>query len=222
MEGPLNKKLHCLLLTVLLAGCATPQNTPLTMSQANQIRGKSLVAVAHEKPSFAAATATKAMFGGFGALAMISEGDQIVKANNIEDPSIYIGEEIAKSLADRFDLSTSTTPDISDTADLNGLAGRHAESDLVLFTQTRGWGFTYFPADWDNYRVTLNVTMRLIDTRQKSVLAAGDCAYSPEYADSNAAPGHDDLLADDAAGLKAELRKGADYCLQKFLKETLA
>jgi hypothetical protein len=218
----LKNKLHCLLLTLLLMGCASTQNTPLGTSHANQMRGKSLAVVTHEEPSFAAATATKAMFGAFGAIAMVSEGDQIVKANKLQDPSIYIGEEIAKYLAERFDLSGGATPGISDVADLDELAGQHAESDFVLLTQTRGWGFTYFPADWDNYRVSLNVTMRLIDTRQRSVLAAGHCAYAPEYADSNDAPSHDELLANDAAGLKAELRKAADYCLRKFLTETLA
>jgi hypothetical protein len=218
----LTKKLHCLLLTTLLMGCAGTPNTPLSTSPADQMRGKSLVVVTHEKPSFSAVTATKAMFGAFGAMAMIGEGEQIVKDNNIQDPSIYIGEEIANSLAERFDLSASTTADISDTADLDGLAGQYAESDLILFTQTRGWSFMYFPADWNNYKVGLNVTMRLIDANQRSVLAAADCVYSPEYADSDDAPSHDELLADDAAGLKAELRKGADYCLRKFLSETFA
>lgn len=70
-------------------------------SQADQIRGRSLVVVTHEKPSFSAATATKAMFGAFGAIAMISEGDEIVRTNQVQDPSIYIAEEIAQALAQR-------------------------------------------------------------------------------------------------------------------------
>jgi hypothetical protein len=216
------KKLHWLFLTTLLMGCASTANIPLSTSQADQMRGKSLVVVTHEKPSFSAATATKAMFGAFGAIAMISEGDQIVEANNIQDPSIYIGEEIAKSLAKRLDLSASATANISDTADLDGLAGQYADSDLIVFTQTRGWGFMYFPADWNNYKIGLNVTMKLIDANTRSVLAAADCVYSPEYADSDDAPSQEELLADDAAGLKAELQKGADYCLRKLLDDTLA
>lgn len=78
----------------------------------------------------------------------------------------------------------------------------------------------YFPTDWDNYRVGLNMTMQLIDRSRKSVVAAADCAYQPEYADSDQAPTHDYLLSNQAAGLKAELKKGADYCVKKFLNET--
>ena len=65
-----------------------------------------------------------------------------------------------------------------------------------------------------------NVTVKLFDPKRKTLLAAADCAYSPEYADSDEAPTRDELLADNARGLKAELKKGADHCLQKFLSET--
>jgi hypothetical protein len=176
--------------------------------------------VAHEKPTFVAATARKAMFGAFGAMAMASEGEDIVAKNGIEDPSVYIGEEIAKSLATRYRVAALTEPDISDTDDLDQLASRYNGSDLILFTQTRGWSFMYFPTDWDNYRVSLNMTVKLFGPKRKTLLAAADCVYSPEYADSDEAPTRDGLLADNARGLKAELRKGADHCLQKFLSET--
>lgn len=177
--------------------------------------GKSLVVVTHEKPSCTAATATKAMFGAFGAIAMISEGNDIVTANDIQDPSVYVGAEIARSLATRYDLKPNAGPDIATTGDVNELARQYADGDLILFTQTRGWGFTYFPGDWDNYRVNLNTTVRLIDTDRRAVLAAADC-------DSDQAPTHDYLMANNAAGLKAELKKSADYCVQKFLSETFA
>jgi hypothetical protein len=64
--------------------------------------------------------------------------------------------------------------------------------------------------------------VKLYDTKRKSVLAAADCAYGPAYADSNDARTHDELLANNAAGLKAELKKRADLWLQKFLTETFA
>jgi hypothetical protein len=216
------RKLYCAFAAMLLAGCAGTVDMPLGTSQADQIRGRSLVMVTHEKPSFTAATATKAMFGAFGAMAMISEGDEIVRTNDVQDPSVYITEKIAQALAQRYDLAPSAEADIASTDDVDELSARYAESDLILFTRTRGWGFMYFPTDWDNYRAGLNVAMRLIDRQQRSVLAAADCVYQPEYTDSNQAPSHDYLLSNRAAGLKAELKKGADYCLKKFLSETFA
>lgn len=218
----MTKKLNLALPLMLLAGCAGSVDKPLGISQADQISGRSLVVVAHEKPTFVAATARKAMFGAFGAMAMASAGDDIVAKNDIEDPSIYIGEEIAKSLATRYNVAANEETSISDTDDPDRLASRYSGADLVLFTQTRGWSFMYFPTDWDNYRVGLNVTVKLFDRKRNSVLAAANCAYSPEYPDSDEAPTRDELLANNASGLKAELKKGADHCLQKFLSETFA
>jgi len=44
------------------------------------------------------------------------------------------------------------------TDDVGELSEQYAQGDLILLTRTRGWGFMYFPTDWDNYRVGLNVT----------------------------------------------------------------
>jgi hypothetical protein len=205
---------------MLLAGCASVKNTPLSTSEADRMVGKSLVAVAHEKPSFTAGTAGKGMFAAFGAIAMISEGNEIVETNGIQDPAVQVGQEIASSLAARYDLATNQAVEVSATDDVTGMTTRYAGNDLILFTQTRGWQFMYFPTDWDNYRVGLNMLVKLIDADTGSALAAADCVYQPEYADSDQAPTHEYLLSDNAAGLKAELKKAADYCTQKFLSET--
>lgn len=216
------RKLKLAFSVLLLAGCAGMVEQPLGTSQADRIAGSSLVVVVHEKPTFMAATARKAMFGALGAMVAASEGDDIVARNRIEDPSAYIGKEIAKSLATRYDVAPKGAARTADTDDLQELASRYGSNDLILFTQTRGWGFIYFPTDWDNYRVGLNVRVKLFDPKRNQVLAAADCDYSPEYADSDEAPTRDELMANDARGLKAELKKGADHCLRKFLDETFA
>ena len=57
-------RLGCLSAVALLAGCAAGvQHTPLRTDQAD-LSGRSLVVVAHEKPSFVAGSAAKGMFGG--------------------------------------------------------------------------------------------------------------------------------------------------------------
>jgi hypothetical protein len=215
------RRLGCLSAAALLASCAASvQHTPLRAGHADHLSGRSLVVVAHEKPSFLAGSAAKGMLGGFGALAMISEGDEIVQANNVQDPALEVGEEIATALAARYDVAVHHPVELSDSDDVWGLTQRYAGSDLILFTRTRDWKFMYFPTDWDNYRVGLSLVVMLIDADTGSTLAAADCAYWPEYADSDQAPTRVDLLADNAAGLKAELKKGAAYCTQKFLNET--
>jgi hypothetical protein len=178
------------------------------------------VVVTHEKPSFTAGTAGKGMFAALGAIAMIAEGNEIVSTNHVQDPSVYIANRVAESLATRYNLTTRSTNGMSESSDISELINQYSDGDLILFTQTRGWNFMYFPTDWDNYRVGLNMTVRLIDTNSEAVLAAADCVYSPEYADSDQVPTHDYLLSNGATGLNAELKKGADYCVQKFLSET--
>jgi hypothetical protein len=162
------------------------------------------------------------MFAAIGAIAMIQEGNEIIRTNNVQDPSVDVGERVSRSLAARYDLVTDNTFEISETDDVDELAIRHDDNQIILFAQTRGWNFMYFPTDWDNYRVNVNMALSLIDTNTRSVLASGDCIYSPEYDDSDQAPTHDYLLSDNAAGLKAELKKSADYCTQKFLSETFS
>ena len=218
----MTKKLHYVFAAALLAGCAGTVNMPLSTSQADQITGRSLVLVTHEKPSFTAGTAGKGMFAAIGAMAMISEGNEIISTNDVQDPSVHIAEGVAQSLASRYSLTSDPAINLSDTDDIDELIDQYSEGDLILFTQTRGWHFMYFPTDWDNYQVRLNMTLKLIDTHRKSVLAGANCVYSPEYADSDQAPTHDYLLSDNATGLKAELKKAADYCVGKFLSETFA
>jgi hypothetical protein len=121
--------------------------------------------VTHEKLSFLAATAHKAMFGALGAMAMAGEGNDIVARNGIDDSSVYIGEEIAKALAASHEVAANNAR-VSDTDDLEELASRYDDRDLILFTQTRRWSFAYFPADWDNYRVGLNMIVKLYDPKR--------------------------------------------------------
>jgi hypothetical protein len=120
------RKLKLLLPALLLAGCASTVHQPLGPTQANQIAGRSLVVVAHEKPSFVA-TAQKAMFGAFGAMAMAGEGDDIVARNGIEDPSIYIGEDIAKALAAKYKVALDGDTSVSVTDGLDQLATWRAD-----------------------------------------------------------------------------------------------
>jgi hypothetical protein len=60
--------------------------------------------VTREKLSFVAATAHKARFGAFGAMAMAG-GNDIAARNGIHYSSIYIGQEIAKALAARHEVA---------------------------------------------------------------------------------------------------------------------
>jgi hypothetical protein len=81
--------------------------------------------------------------------------------------------------------------------------------------------FIYVPTDWDNYRVLYSARPRVIDRQQKAVIAEGFCSYKPEYEDTNKAPTREDLVGNDAEGLKRELAKAADCCIAFFRSSTV-
>jgi hypothetical protein len=56
--------------------------------------------------------------------------------------------------------------------------------------------------------------MRVIDTKKRSLLAEGFCSRVPEKSES--APSYDQLLENQAARLKQELKVAAEHCIDEF------
>jgi hypothetical protein len=175
----------------------------------------------YPKPDFAAYTAGKAGFGLIGAALIISAGNEIIREHAVEDPALRTGQELAVSLAARHGLRLLTAdPPVAQSDDVGALLQAYGEADLILDIKTINWMFIYFPSDWDNYRILYSARLRVIDRRQKAVLAEGFCVYKPEYADTNQAPTREALIGNNAEGLKRELLKAADYCTTFFRTST--
>jgi hypothetical protein len=189
---------------LVLAGCVSTKTIPMKTDQLAKFQGGTIALAARPKPDFAAMTAGKAMFGMIGAAAMISAGNTIIKENEVEDPAIGIGQELIKNFQEVHP---------------GKLAKQYANVDLLLDLQTINWSFTYFPADWNSYRVIYSVKMRVIDTRQGRLLAEGFCSRVPEKTPS--APSRDELLANKADRLKQELARSANQCLSELREKVL-
>lgn len=213
---------HVIVLLAALAasGCVSTKNVK---ADADGLRGgeyKTVTLTSREIPSFGATTAGKATFGLIGAAAMISAGNKIVSDNEVEDPAIHIGHQLAATLSQRMALQVQETAGKQvKGGDVKQIAGSYASSDLVLDVQTINWGFAYFPTDWNNYRVIYSAKLRLVDTKRRKLLAEGFCSRVPEK--SEGAPSHEELLADRAARLKSELRIAADQCIGEFTTKVL-
>jgi hypothetical protein len=176
----------------------------------------------YSKPDFAAYTAGKAGFGVIGAALIISAGNEIIRGHAVEDPALRIGQELAQSLTARHGLQllTADAP-VVQSDDVGALLQAYGEADLILDIKTISWMFIYFPSDWDNYRVLYSARLRVIDRQQQAVIAEGFCAYKPAYEDTNQAPTREDLIGNNAEGLKRELLKAADYCTTFFRTSTV-
>jgi hypothetical protein len=189
---------------VALAGCVSTKIVPLQPARMASLQGKTLTVAKHEKPSFGAMTAGKALFGVIGAVAMVAKGNSIVQEHNVEDPAGYIATALAGDLA---------------TAHSMTLAPVGGGADFLLDVKTVNWSFVYFPTAPRRYRVIYSTKLKLTDTKSGKVLAEGFCARIPEKSDS--APGYEELMADQAARLKQELTAGADQCIGEFRAKVL-
>ncbi|WP_459779033.1 hypothetical protein [Photobacterium sp. R1] len=206
--------------TLILSGCVSTNNIPIDEAKLTSAQPKSITVTQREKPDFSAMTAGKAYLGIFGAAAMISEGNEIVEQNHVEDPASYISQTLRKVLAQKYQLSVAESQQLIDSDDAADIAQAYHNADLILDIETINWSFVYYPTDWDNYRVIYSAKLRLVDARNESILAEGFCARVPEEEES--APSYEALLENNASILKSELRSAADHCIQEFEHNVLA
>jgi len=209
-----------MLALTFLAGCVSTKNVRIDQNSASRMSGKNIVSTLGEDPNFAATTAGKAMFGGLGTVAVISEGNRIIKDNNVDDPAHYIGEQLLKDLSSRYSLNISSIGNVESTDDVKKLTVLYDKTDFILDVRTINWSFLYFPTDWDSYRVIYSVKLRLIDVELKKLIAEGFCSNIPEQTEQS--PSHEELLSNSAARLKKELRIAANKCIGEFKDNILS
>lgn len=209
------------LLVLLSSACVSTKNMKADAAALKAGDYRTYTISNREKPSFAAMTAGKAAIGGMiGAAAMIAAGNTIVRENEVPDPAVYIGQTLSETLARNLELQPAETQGkVAKTGKPGELAKLYANSGLLIDVQTVNWSFVYFPMDWNNYRVIYSAKLRLIDTRNGKVMGEGFCSRVPE--DKANAPTRDQLLADKAAVLKAELQKAAEHCVTQFQTNVL-
>lgn len=204
---------------VLLSACASVNHAPISAEAAGKLQGKKVAAARGEKPDFTAFTAGKAAFAVLGAAAMISEGNAIVKDNEIADPALNIAAQLQTRLA----AAKATQPQPDPTAftkdDVAAIVAANPGVDYVLDVRTLNWMFNYYPTDWAHYRITYGAKLRLIDVAAKSVVAESAC--STVQGDDKNPPSKDQLLENKAALLKSYLEKAATACTEVLARDVL-
>jgi len=207
---------------ILLSGCANVATRPIKENTINQLSGKSITSSHYKKPDFGAMIAGKASFAMIGAFAMIAEGNRIIRENNVDDPAVYIANKLNEELGNRHNMAVNLNNDkIADSKSIDSLVSKYKDSNYIMDVHTINWSFAYFPTDWNSYRVIYTAKLRLIDTKTKKVIAEDFCKRIPEYEDTNSAPTHDQLVDNNATGLKKELSIAADHCVDYFRKSAL-
>ena len=204
-----------------VSGCASLNQRTIDEQSVANIKGQPVTYTSREKPDFTAMTAGKAAFALLGAVAMVSEGNKIVAANNVEDPAGVIATGLAKELEMSHSIQFITPPIKVDGDDASQIAsGVKGAARYVIDAQTVNWSFGYFPTDWTHYRVIYTARARLIDVQSNDVIAEGFCKHNP---DSNLnAPTYDELLANQANLLKSELSTISQECINTMKTQMFA
>jgi hypothetical protein len=117
-----------------LVGCAGAR--PITDSAAQGLRGKRVVSVVPESANFVAMSPDKAMFAVIGAIAAATTGNALVKDNEVADPAVKLSADLGAALTVRYGVSVATAIDPKEAGDLDALAARYPDHDLLLQVQT--------------------------------------------------------------------------------------
>jgi hypothetical protein len=202
-----------ILITALVAACSGCATKPISLapSALENFRGKTIACSVPPAPSFEAMHGGKSLLGrSIGQIAQTIKGDQIIRDNQIADPAQETGRMLAGELAVAYDLKV-----------LPPVQPEHKKScqaDLILETRTTYWGFCYFLSDWNNYFVTYRSSVRLIDTRTGTCLAADEALFDGR--NGSLPYSYDGLTGGQATGLKAELKTAQEKSAAEF-RQTL-
>jgi hypothetical protein len=154
--------------------------------------------------------------GAIAANSMISEGNKIISQNGVEDPADYIGEQLMSGLAAQYQLNqVNANKTTVESDDIEHISSLYKDADYVLDVRTVSW--QTLPGNVGNrYRVVYSSKLRLIDTNERTVVAEGFCYKAPKQNDPQFS--HEELIGNNAEGLKNQLKVKADYCVDHFKK----
>ena len=93
------------------------------------------------------------------------------------------------------------------------------EARFVVDVSTVYWGYMYQSFDWSHYNVLYSAKLRVIDTTTQTVVAEGSCKWRP--AKGAKLPTGDELLANGAAEVKAQLKQAQEACTAEFKRDVL-
>ena len=192
-----------LMLATFAAGpsLARPKLVPLPEATATTLPGKTLAVTRRGvKPSFIAMTAGKATFALLGVAAMASEGNRMVKDNDIADPADTVEAVLVPALVKQYGVKPAPESghSIAPGNDLKQIIGAAPGADLILDIRSIGWNFAYYPTHWGTYWVGYGVEVQLIDTKSATVLASAPCSSNTQ---KNAAPPSKEALVGNGAQL---------------------
>lgn len=208
-------------LAALGAACASsPETISLAAADPAQLQKDALVTVEEDAPQFVPVTAGGAMWGALSGAVIAAKADGYKEKHGLEDPAPMVEAALADYLASRRRMALSPRPISFAGADKPDALAGPADA-LIVDVDTDGWGYRYLGMKFDRFTVDYRATARVIDGASGAVVAQHQCALS-SHPKGDGAPSHDELIENDAAGLKAILADLAGQCAEDVKTAALA
>jgi hypothetical protein len=170
-----------------------------------------------------------ALGGTLGVLvAVAAESDaQPSDGAGLVDPAQAISRQLSLDLEHHYGLRHAKRPILFDSDDETTIRAADPSADVVIDIWTERWSLVELSEDLSKLHLHYAANMRLIDARTVHaldgktglVIAEGTCERSPEGAATAAT--RDQLLADGARRLKAELAQAVQGCIHDFRSQLL-
>jgi hypothetical protein len=198
----------------VLTGCGSIPQVGIDAGATSALANKTVAHTLRPVPTFSTLKPGAALLGAIGAVSGILQGNGIISTNKVHDPAVAVSRDLLAAMESKYGVRRAPAFTI-DSGDATAIAAvAKGKADYVLDVATTVWSVMYFPTDWTHYRINHIATARLIDVSNGKVLASDTCSHMAK--DNVAAPTWDEMMADQAAWLKAELDLSADECVAKL------
>lgn len=137
------------------------------------------------------------------------DGDKVSSEHALADPAIAIAESLARSFCPMLACSAVHVVSQQVPRSLNSareLADFVPADGYAMIVRTDAWGFNHLVSHWKRYRVFHVASVLLFDMASGRRVAHHQLFYEEPIEDRDDAPTRDELLAGDAALLKAKLK----------------
>lgn len=208
-----------LLLIFSICSCASKQ-VIISHSDLDKLSGKTLAISEPEEGAPFVETAYWSDFVGALTIGLLSYyipvqvGKKTAKKYDLHDPSEDIAKKLGDSLTREHKMSLVSSEVKTKGSSVDELSKEYSNSAILLDVRTGNWGLYRAPASM-KYRILYHIYLRLIDTKNSRVIAEATCE-TPK--DRMSKFSKDELLANNAALLKKELKLGSEYCVSEFEK----
>jgi hypothetical protein len=203
-----------ILCAAFLCGCvAAPKKQVIEVSQLEKMHDQSVTYTTRKMPELISFNVITKGTGAIGVAIALSAGESIISKYSVTDPTIEISENLIKALGQEKNMHYNGQPVFTKSDDVNEISNLANKSRYVIDTTTTSWIVEPALGMLMKYHIIYNVKSRLIDTKNKTVLASRLLHPTP--------PSYDELF-NGGVLFKKDIAQAVNSCVRVFEIEMLS